>query len=73
MLGSLGCCLVGFLVRVFSLTCLLIGYRVLWGFPGYAVVKNPPASAGDARDGGSIPGCTINFCSINPVTELLIS
>ena len=50
------CCLVGFLVRVFSLTCLLIGYRVLWGFPGYAVVKNPPASAGDARDGGSIPG-----------------
>ena len=32
------------------------GYRVLWGFPGYAVAKNPPASAGDARDGGSIPG-----------------
>ena len=46
----------GVLVRAFSLTCLLIGYRVLWGFPGYAVVKNPPASAGDARDGGSIPG-----------------
>ena len=33
------CCLVGFLVRVFSLTCLLIGYRVLWGFPGGTVVK----------------------------------
>ena len=26
------------------------------GFPGGAVVKNPPASAGDARDVGSIPG-----------------
>ena len=24
--------------------------------PGGAVVKNPPASAGDTRDGGSIPG-----------------
>ena len=27
-----------------------------WGFPGGPVVKNPPASAGDARDAGSIPG-----------------
>ena len=26
------------------------------GFPGGAVVKNPFASAGDARDAGSIPG-----------------
>ena len=26
------------------------------GFPGGAVVKNPPASAGDARDMGLIPG-----------------
>ena len=26
------------------------------GFPGVAVVKNPPANAGDARDAGSIPG-----------------
>ena len=26
------------------------------GFPGDAVVKNPPASAGDARDVGSILG-----------------
>ena len=25
-------------------------------FPGSSVVKNPPASAGDARDPGSIPG-----------------
>ena len=27
-----------------------------WGFPGGAVVKNPPANAGDARDTDSIPG-----------------
>ena len=28
-----------------------------WGFPGGAVVKNPPANAGDARDWvGTIPG-----------------
>ena len=26
------------------------------GGPGNAVVKNPPAKAGDARDAGSIPG-----------------
>ena len=26
------------------------------GFPGGAVVKNPPASAGDVKDTGSIPG-----------------
>ena len=26
------------------------------GFPGGAVVKNPPAYAGDSRDMGSIPG-----------------
>ena len=26
-----------------------------WGFPGGAVVKNPPASAGDTRNMGSIP------------------
>ena len=25
-------------------------------FPGGAVVKNPPANAGDARDLGSVPG-----------------
>ena len=28
----------------------------LKGFPGGAVVKNPTANAGDARDEGSIPG-----------------
>ena len=27
----------------------------IWGFPGGRVVKNPPASAGDTRDVGSIP------------------
>ena len=26
------------------------------GFPGGAVVKNPPANAGDVRDADSIPG-----------------
>ena len=26
----------------------------LWGFPGRAVVKNPPANAGDARDAGLV-------------------
>ena len=30
--------------------------NVMWGFPGGAVVKNPPANAGDARDMGLIPG-----------------
>ena len=29
--------------------------NVMWGFPGGAVVKNPPANAGDARDVGSVP------------------
>ena len=28
----------------------------MWGFPGGAVVKNPPVNAGDARGMGSIPG-----------------
>ena len=30
-------------------------YTVM-GFPSGTVIKNPPASAGDARDAGSIPG-----------------
>ena len=30
--------------------------HVVMGFPGAAVVKNPPVGAGDARDPGSIPG-----------------
>ena len=28
----------------------------MWGFPVGSVVKNPPDSAGEARDSGSIPG-----------------
>ena len=31
-------------------------YGYTEGLPGCVVVKNPPASAGDARDLGSIPG-----------------
>ena len=31
-------------------------YTSCLGFPGCAVVKNPPANAGDARDAGSILG-----------------
>ena len=31
-------------------------YSYIMGFPGGSVVKNPPASAGDAGDTGSIPG-----------------
>ena len=30
--------------------------RKPWGFPGGSVVKNPPASAGDTGDSGSMPG-----------------
>ena len=26
------------------------------GFPGSLVIKNPPANAGDIRDGGSVSG-----------------
>ena len=31
-------------------------YTQIRGFPGGAVLKNPPAIAGDARKAGSIPG-----------------
>ena len=34
----------------------LLDDNVSVGFPGGLVVKNPPASAGDARDTGLIPG-----------------
>ena len=30
--------------------------KIQTGFPGGSVVKNPPASVGDTRDTGSIPG-----------------
>ena len=41
-----------------SLNLLLIGERrgLFWDFPGGSVVKNPPPSAGDAGDMGSVPG-----------------
>ena len=40
---------------------LQLGTYIIWevkitGFPGGALIKNPPANAGDARDIGSIPG-----------------
>ena len=35
---------------------LSVKLLTLRGFPGGVVVKNLPASAGDARDTGSIPG-----------------
>ena len=35
---------------------LLLLSRAHWVFPGGAVLKNPPANAGDIRDVGSIPG-----------------
>ena len=43
----------------FSLVCnsyLLSTYYVSRGFPGGTVIKNQLASAGDARETGSIPG-----------------
>ena len=36
-----------------TLVNLLLSY---WGLPGGSVVKNLPASTGDAEDAGSIPG-----------------
>ena len=36
------------------------------GFPGGAVVKNPPANAGDSRGAGSIPGSGRSPCLKNP-------
>ena len=39
------------------------------GFPGCAVVKRPPANAGDARDSDSIPGSGRHFAegNVNPL------
>ena len=36
--------------------CYHLAYHSRLCFPGGTVVKNPPASAGDARGAGSIPG-----------------
>ena len=38
------------------MVCIAFSYSSLMGSPGDSVVKNPPASAGDARDPSSIPG-----------------
>ena len=35
---------------------LMFNINTSWGFPGGAVVKIPPANAGDTRDASSIPG-----------------
>ena len=35
--------------------------RYTLGFPGGAVVKNPPANAGDSGDRGSVPGWGISL------------
>ena len=43
----------GIPVYVFTERMIQCGAK---GFPGGSVVKNPPASAGDAGDGDSIPG-----------------
>ena len=40
----------------FCKNALLYLPRILGGFPGGSVVKNPHAKAGDTRDLGSIPG-----------------
>ena len=44
------------------MTCTMTHFIFHWimlpwteGFPGSSVLKNPPASAGDARNTGSIP------------------
>ena len=39
-----------------GLTIFTQEYSYNGGFPGGAVVKNPPANAGGTRDVGSIPG-----------------
>ena len=53
-LQNLGVILVlGVLKRSLSNHYLVTRLR---GFPGGAVVKNPPANAGDTKDMGSIPG-----------------
>ena len=62
--------------------CLYVRTRSLSGFLGGAVVKNPPANTGDARDVGLIPrsgrspgeenGTLVHyFCLENSLTEEL--
>ena len=49
----------GIVVILLGIRCYLVFTRislVINGFPGGAVVKNPPMNPGDTRDVGSIPG-----------------
>ena len=47
---------IGFMIlSLLPLELFLQLVQPLWGFPGGAVVKNPPANAGDARNTCSIP------------------
>ena len=65
-------------LAVASLVDSLSLMDLLWGFPSGSVVKNPPASAGDIRDVGSVPrlgrspgdgnGCPLQYsCLENPM------
>ena len=45
-----------FVIHTLLIAWILCMVGISWGFPGGAVVKNPPANAGDARDADSIPG-----------------
>ena len=45
-----------FSLLTFSLLIFCMLVQTYLGFPGGSVVKNPPATAGEARDVGSIPG-----------------
>ena len=48
--------LISFLALITSSDDLMWLCRLSAGFPGCAVVKNPPSNAGDTRDAGSLPG-----------------
>ena len=42
--------------KMFIVVIYVCVYSIYRGFPGGSVVKNPPASAGEAGDMGLIPG-----------------
>ena len=42
--------------RILTITCHWLSLFEILSFPGGAVVKNPPARAGDLRDTDSVPG-----------------
>ena len=41
---------VDFMIPVSTVIYIYARLHVLWGFPGGSAVKNPPASAEDAKD-----------------------